>query len=183
MSASRLLLFYSDRCQYCTRVIATMAEYGIRHLFMLVDVDVHRETLPANVERVPLVMDPKSGRVFTDDAIYHLLAGMASHDDRRVQAYQDRRGGGFSDGFMELDGATEGGHRAAYARGYTGLDVDMSIDMPEDAFAAGAGEPRRGGGWVVGAAKGGGGSDLDSIISRRQQELAEGMMGGGQRAG
>jgi glutathione S-transferase len=179
MSASRLLLFYSDRCPYCTRVIATMAEYGIRHLFMLVDVDVHRATLPANVERVPLVMDPRGGRVCTDDAIYHLLAGMASQEDRRVPAYHDQRGGGFSDGFMELDGATEGGHRAAYARGFTGLDVDMSIDMPEDAYAAGA---RRGGG-SAGAAKDGGGSDLDSIISRRQQELAEGMMGGGQRAG
>ncbi len=181
----RLLLFYSDHCPHCTQVIGTLDNYGLRHLFLLVDLARHPR--PPQVDRVPFVMDVERRRTFTDDDIYRLLQTLAAREDHRIQAYHGTAAG-FSDGFMEIGDSAEASHRTACGPGFTGLDVNMSIDMPPDAFsefgAGGAGASADGGatrvpnrrlpcqsGRKVGDS-GGGDVSIDSIISRREMELA-----------
>lgn len=125
------VLFFSNYCDFCRAVLATIAKRGMRADFVTVCVDQDRRNLPAFVDRVPLVLTAGDRRVLADDALMRFLgdgSDAAGGGPDPLEAGDLRCGGGLADGC-----GLKGGGSFAFLVGGSGGD-----------------------GWAAGGAQGGG---------------------------
>lgn len=66
------ILFYSNLCEYCKEILATLVKNNLRDYFMLVNIDNRSYKLPPFVDRVPLIYTTQR-KVFADENLLNYI--------------------------------------------------------------------------------------------------------------
>ena len=63
------ILFYSNRCQYCSDVLNTIIERNGKDLFLTICIERNIGRLPEFVDRVPMVYCKQEGQIICDENV------------------------------------------------------------------------------------------------------------------
>ena len=69
----KYLLFYSNYCNYSKTLLDEVIKKDLQDYFLTVCVDTNIYTIPPFVDRVPIVYNKKSKKVFAEDSIIDLI--------------------------------------------------------------------------------------------------------------
>lgn len=144
-SAKGDVVFYSQRCQYCTELLGLIVNRGLRDRFVLICVDTNIQRLPDFVDRVPLIYRPPSGCIITEDDVFAYVDSLApvAHKPQAQQPpqpeapaevlpYSLQQSANYSDTFSFL-GETGGEIEGPSKKNYTMLGMeDRMVPMPSD---------------------------------------------------
>lgn len=51
------IIFYSEECEYCKKMLAYLDKYNIRNVFKLIDINSNINEIPKNIDIVPTIID------------------------------------------------------------------------------------------------------------------------------
>ena len=105
---SKILLFYSEYCQYSKNLLEQIAKNGLRGEFLNVCIDSASYNIPKFVTKVPMLYSKENNRVLVEDEIMDyvdiLIKKLASSKQEDVQYYsQVEMDNKFSDNFSFLN--------------------------------------------------------------------------------
>lgn len=101
---NKLVAFFSNFCPHSKSFVEAIGINSLRNEFLLICVDSYAN-IPPFVDRVPLVYDPRSKRVYVDDELDQLVIQMGkSMGGGDIASYNCEQDGGFC--YIDDNGAT-----------------------------------------------------------------------------
>lgn len=128
------ILFYSNNCDYCNEILSILVKKNIISRFMRVCVDENRFSLPAFVDRVPIVFT-RNDEVISDEVILQYIEEAYPSQSVEIQPFalqQTNYSAQFS--FLEEGGESQG----LQNKGYTMIGYDQKITYVPEQVTEGA---------------------------------------------
>lgn len=104
---SKILLFYSNYCQFSKKLIDEIDKKGIKNEFLMISIDTNKYKIPAFVNKVPMLFSKETNKVYVEEEIVdyiNFLLNKKNKNDEDVQYYSEiEMDNKFSDNFSFLN--------------------------------------------------------------------------------
>jgi hypothetical protein len=94
MMSRKPIFFFSDTCLECQSLFENLNRFNIRDEFVAanVGIPVVRENAPFKLDEIPVIVDPKDGRIYTGGQIPKFIADLSMKKQYNIDPKMDATG-------------------------------------------------------------------------------------------
>lgn len=104
---SRNIVFFSNFCLHSRHLLNEIIKHNLRDMFVLVCIDNNRVNIPPSINRVPVIFDPQTKRLLSDDEAFQTIADLSTVNQSVIHAYGSAANK-FTEGYSYLSGEHSG---------------------------------------------------------------------------